>query len=379
MTNLDATEIKPTEHVATEVPLGQVEAELNRQFKAAQTDVKAPVQRVRMSNLIIYCSHAVQVCQAESVVPTIVANHPARVLLLHADPDASETEIKASVLVRPVGTGRPLVSEEVILRAGGSAIAKLPFAVRSLLIGDLPTNLWWAGVTPPPLAGPILSELAEHAEQVIYDSLGWDDPNRGVANASTWLGKFERDPSEGPWRVASDVNWRRLKPWRRLLSQALDPASSPGFLGQIDEVVIEHGPHAVTQAWHVASWLASRLGWSYQASKLQPNVEIAFRFHAPHGSVSLKIDRLAEGPPEIRRIRVSGGPQGKLGILEFASEEGNRLSVTPQGVAVAPRTVTVQPLKIADLIARQLSDREPDPVFRESMKVAQQLARHVVG
>src|SRR5947199_101577 len=76
---------------------------------------------------------------------------------------------------------------------------------------------WWATPTPPPLAGPVLDNLAEHAEQVVFDSLGWDEPNRGVANSSTWLGKFERDPSQGPWRVASDVNWRRLKYWRRLL------------------------------------------------------------------------------------------------------------------------------------------------------------------
>ena len=376
MTTLDATQTTPPDRASTEVPLGRVEAELTSQLKAAQPGFEAPLQRVRMSNLIIYCNCVDHLCRAETVVPAIIASHPARVLLLLADPAGSKEDITASVLVRRVDDHRRLASEQVTLRASGSSIGRLPFAVRSLLIGDLPTNLWWACSTPPPLAGPILENLAEHAEQVVYDSLGWDDPNRGVANGSTWLGKFERDPSQGRWRVASDVNWRRLKFWRRLLSQALDPASSPGLLGGIDEVVIEHGPHAVTQAWLISSWLASRLGWSYQASKLQPNVEIAVRFVAPHGMVSLRIDRLADGPSEIRRLRVSAG---SLGGLEFASEGGDRLSVTPQDAAVAPRTVTVQPQPIADLVARQLSDREPDPVFRESMKVAQQLARHVVG
>ena len=376
MTTLDAIPIDPPEHASIEVPLGRVEAELTRQLKAAQGDFDPPVQRVRMSNLIIYCNCVDHLCRAESVVPAIIANHPARVLLLLVDPAGSGEDVTASVLVRRFDGKRQLVTEQVTLRASGGSVARLPFAVRGLLIGDLPTNLWWACATPPPLAGPILDDLAEHAEQVVYDSLGWDDPNRGVANGSTWLGKFERDPSQGPWRVASDVNWRRLKSWRRLLSQALDPSSSPGLLAGVDEVVIEHGPHAVTQAWEVASWLASRLGWTYRAGKLQPNVEIAFRFVAPHGNVSLRIDRLPDGPSEIRRIRISAGA---LGGLEFTSEGGDRLSATPQGAAVAPRTVTIQPQKIADLIARQLSDREPDPVFRESMKVAQQLARHVVG
>jgi glucose-6-phosphate dehydrogenase assembly protein OpcA len=379
MTTLAAAEITPPENVGTEVPLGRIEAELARQFKLAGADVLAPVQLVRMSNLIIYCDCDDHLCRAESVVPAIIAHHPARVLLLLADPADSNQDVTASVLVRQVDGDRRLVSEQITLRASGGSVGRLPFAVRGLLVGDLPTNLWWACSTPPPLAGPILDDLAEHAEQVAFDSLGWEDPNRGVANASTWLGKFERDPSQGPWRVASDVNWRRLKYWRRLLSQALDPSSSPGLLAHIREVVIEHGPHAVTQAWQVASWLASRLGWTYQAGKLRPNVEIAFLFEAPQGTVSLRIDRLADGPSEIRRIRVSGGPEGSPCALEFASEGGDRLSVAPQGVEVAARTVTVQPQRIAELVARQLSDREPDPIFRESMKVAQQLARHVVG
>jgi glucose-6-phosphate dehydrogenase assembly protein OpcA len=376
MSTLETAEIRPPLESADDVPIGRIEAELTHQIKEAQGDFDPPIQRVRMSNLIVYCNCVDHLCRAESVIPAIIENHPARVLLLLSDPSLPDDELKASVLVRQVDGNRRLVTEQVTLRASGKSSSRLPFVVRGLLVGDLPTNLWWACPTPPPLAGPILGDLAEHAEQVIFDSLGWDDPNRGVANASSWLDKFERDPSEGHWRVASDVNWRRLKTWRRLLSQALDPASSPGFLGQVDEVLIEHGPHAVTQAWQVASWLASRLGWSYQASKLQPNVEISFRFHAPHGTVSLRIDRLPEGPSEIRRIKVSAG---RLGALEFTSEGGNRLSVRPDGEATSPRTVTVQPLKIADLIARQLSDREPDPVFRQSMKVAEQLARHVVG
>ncbi len=380
MANAAASEIGAPESGPVDVPLARVDAELNRRLKDARSDSREPAHRVRMSNLIIYCDDSEKMCSAEPLVPEIVANHPARVLLLLADPAGSNGgDVKASVLVRQVDGDRRLVSEQITLRAEGGAVDKLPFVVRSLLIGDLPTNLWWASATPPPTAGPILDELAEQAEQFLYDSLGWADPNHAIARTSTWLGKFERDPSGGRWRVASDVNWRRLKFWRRVLTQGLDPASAPGLLADISEVVIEHGPHSVAQAWSVAGWLASRLGWTYQASKLRPNVEIAFRFQAPRGQVTLKIDRLAEGPSEIRRVRVSAGPGGNLGVLEFASEEGNRLSVTPQGVAVAPRTVTVQPQKLAELVARQLSDREPDPVFRESMKVAQQLARHLEG
>ena len=257
-------------------------------------------------------------------------------------------------------------------------IDQLPFAVRSLLIGDLPTNLWWACSIPPPFAGKLLADLAGSVQQLIYDSRGWIEPNQGVASTSTWLDGFERGSEHGRWRIASDINWRRLKTWRRILTQGLDPASAPGFLDKISEVTIEHGPHGVTQAWQIAGWLASRMGWHYQASKFHDNVEIAFQFRAPHGWVTLRIDRLTTGPSAIQRIKISAGFEGQDGELEFSIED-NRLSVCHVGKDETPRTVTLPSQRLGELIGRQLSDREPDPIFRESMRLAQKLARHVVG
>ncbi len=375
MADLKTRKVAGPEGETTHVPLDKVEAALGHRLKAAGDDVHGSVRRARMSNLIIYCSEVDRACHAEALVPEIVALHPARVILLVAEARATTGDVTASVLVRRVDGDDRLVSEQVTLHAGGPMVDRLPSAVRGLLIGDLPTNLWWACSTPPPTAGPLLAELADHAQQVIYDSLGWADPNRAVAATSDWLERFERGPASGRWRIASDLNWRRLKTWRRLLTQGLDPVTAPGLLAAITEVVIEHGPHAVTQAWQLAGWLASRLGWAYREGQIRDQSEIAIRFDAPHGPVALRIDRLPDGLPQIRRVRFAGGG----GALEFAAESADRLAVIPQGDDARPRTVAVPGQKAAELIGRQLSDREPDPVFRESMKVAQQLARHVVG
>ncbi len=64
--------------------------------------------------------------------------------------------------------------------------------------------------------------------------------------------------------------------------------------------------------------------------------------------------------------------------MDFTVED-NRLSVTNVGQDEAPRTVALPSQRIGELLGRQLSDREPDPIFRQAMQVAQQLARHVVG
>ena len=361
-----------------EVPLGKVESELAHRLKQIQGPGEMPVHRARMSNLIVYCDDPAKAAQIEDCLPKVVCAHPARVLLLIADRGAESSEIQSSVEVRQAGQGAQLCSEQITLHAGSHASEHLPFAVRGLLIGDLPTNVWWAASTPPPLAGPILDNLAENAQQVVFDSLGWAEPHRGVAAMSTWLTRFERDGSDGRWRVASDLNWRRLKYWRRLLAQALSPAVNPQAIENITEIQIEHGPHAVTLAWQIAGWMASRLGWRIKAAKIKQGIEISFQIAAAYGSLKLRIDRLEDGPSTIRRIRVVSQVDGKSSALNFEAVDPVRLSVQTEGSDAAPRTITVQPMEIPEMVGRQLSDREPDSVFREAMAAAHLLANAVI-
>jgi glucose-6-phosphate dehydrogenase assembly protein OpcA len=364
-----------------DLPLSKVEEELTRQLDQIKEPNDSPVRRARMSNLVIFCNEQERARQVAGEVPAIVSQHPARVLLLLAEPDGEPAPVTASVATwcqRASGGGH-FCSEQVMLRAHGQAVEHLPFAVRELLIGDLPTNLLWAATKPPPLAGPILYDLAERVQQVIYDSIGWTEPARCIAATASWLEKFERPSVQGNWRVASDLNWRRLKYWRRLLAQALDPASAPGALESITEVVVEHGPHAVMQGVELGSWMASRLGWRIQDARIQLGVEIVAQVAAPHGQLRLRLRRLAEGHAEIRKVRIACTLEGKPGALNLVIEDQNRLAVIPEGIAASPRTMITQPQSFAELVARQLSDRERDPVFRESMAVAQAVAQTLLS
>jgi glucose-6-phosphate dehydrogenase assembly protein OpcA len=361
------------------VELRNVERELSSQTKTEQGKDKAPVQRVRMSNLVIYCGTPELAEAVAAQVPDVVMAHPARVLLLVADP-ARPPGINAGVNVRCrlIGKDLQMCSEQVTLLAGEGMVERLPFAVRALLIGDLPTNLWWATPQPPPLAGPLLHELAEGTQQIMYDSIGWPQPALGVAATAMWLENVERTDSLH-WRVASDLNWRRLKYWRRVVAQALDPASAPGAAEAVSEIQLEHGPHAVVQAWELASWLTTRLGWQVQGGKSRDNVEMAWRFTSSAGDRRIRIRRLDQGPPEIRRLRIATSLDGKQAAFEIVPEDGARLSIHLEGVAGAPRTVTLPGHRAAELIGRQLSDRERDPVFLESMRVARVMAKSVLG
>jgi glucose-6-phosphate dehydrogenase assembly protein OpcA len=361
------------------VPLDAVERELVRQVRALQAPGEAPMMRACMSNLVIFCDRPEQAAALEQAVPLVLAVHPARVLLLLGEAGVGGNDLTATVAVsaHQSGAARKLFSEQVTLHATGSAVNRLPFALRELMIGDLPTNLWWAVPQPPPLAGVLLHDLAEHAEQIIYDSIGWPDPVRGVLAVGNWLPQFERG-ANGCWRVASDLNWRRLKYWRRLLTQALDPASAPGALESVEEVLLEHGPHAVVQAWELASWLASRLGWRVRGGRVQAGVELLWNCDGPRDCVRLRIHRLEEGAPAIRSLRMTCMLNGKPTTLNFSQEDDRRLAVVPEGGGAEPRTLTIPPQPLADLLGRQLSDRERDAVFRQSMEVARALAQSVL-
>jgi glucose-6-phosphate dehydrogenase assembly protein OpcA len=362
------------------VPLGEVESALDRLMRAAQGHGQEPVMHACMSNLVVYCGRPELAHAVMATLADVVTLHPARVFLLLAEPEARTAELTARINVRAhEAEAHRVYSEQVTLHATGSTVQRLPYVVRGLVIGDLPINLWWAEPLAPPLGGVLFHDLAEGVEQVLYDSIGWPRPARGVVAVAGWLEKLERAPRPGHWRVASDLNWRRLKTWRRLLAQALDPALAPGVLEGITEVALEHGPHGVVQAWELASWLAARLDWRLHEGRVQPGVEIHWQLDSRHGRVRLRLRRLEQGPPAILKLRIAFAVAGKEGALCFTSqEEGRRLAVLPEGGNATPRTVAVTQQPVPELVARQLSDRERDPVFRQSMAVARALAESVV-
>jgi glucose-6-phosphate dehydrogenase assembly protein OpcA len=358
------------------VPIREIERELNAQMKALQGGSK-PLQRARMSNLVIFCTSLEQSILLNEQVPAISAFHPSRTILLVGELDGGDRELTARVTIRPIGPAAKHYScaEQVTVHAGGTNVERFPFTVRSLVIGDLPVNLWWATPVPPSEGGSLMYDLSENAQQIIYDSLGWRDPIRGVITTSAWLDQIERPG--GRWRVAGDLNWRRLKYWRRLLSQSYEVATAPGANGAIKELQIEHGPHAVVQAWLLAGWLTRALNWRVTQGSITPGVEMAWRFITPTGEAMVRIRRLEEGPPEVRRVLASCSMDGKDLAVDCGMEGVQRLSTTFRGIDGAARTITIPPQSPVDLIGRQLSDRARDPVFRESMAVACVMAQSV--
>ena len=77
-------------------------------------------------------------------------------------------------------------------------------------------------------------------------------------------------------------------------------------------------------------------------------------------------------------MRIACTLGGKSGALDVVKDGENRLATLLEGIDGAPRTINVPGHSYAEIVGRQLSDRERDPIFRESMVVAQILAQSLL-
>jgi len=334
-----------------------------------------PVVRACMSNLLVWCDTQEQAATLPADLGEIVERHPARVLLLvgEAEPGSEGGGVAASVtaVCHLAGAGRQICSEHVTLSAAPGAARRLPSAARSLVLGDLPTALWWAGREPPPLAGDLFLDLAAMADHLIYDSAGWLDPARGVIGISDWA------HSLGARTVVSDLAWRRGKPWRRLVGQALDPQVAPGALEGIESVVIEHGPHALPQAWLTIGWLAGRLGWHPVGGDVVLGDRVTWRFASPRGPLAVTVKRCATGPAELRSVAIAWrrgvGEGASRSSLRFERLGDARIVAQGEGALATPGIVAPEPSRAA-LVARQLPKRFRDPLFRDALALSRRMA-----
>jgi glucose-6-phosphate dehydrogenase assembly protein OpcA len=355
------------------VPFSRVERELDQLWAGLEGPDGAAQTRALMANVVAFCRSRQEEAAIVDDIATIVARHPSRVVVLTADAASEADEIEALVAAhgRSGDGGEQLCGEHVMLRAGGPSARSLPSAVRSLVLGDLPTALWWATPEAPPLAGDLFDELAGEATQVIYDSMAWTDPLRQLVVTARWI-------ATNGGQATSDLAWRRPKLWRRLIAQMMDPALAPGAIDNITEVDIEHGPHTLTQAWLLSGWLAFRLGWQPRGGRVLPGPEVSWSFDWEHGMPRVNIRRLPEGESEIRSIRIATRVHDRPVTFRFTWEGPGRLHGVAHGLSDRVVSLTGPVQTRGALVARQLPDYKRDRLFESAVALARTMAEAVL-
>ena len=134
------------------VPVAQIERELEALWRAAEAgaDPEHPVFRASMSNLVVLCRTDQEAGGLMVELPEILALHPARALVLVADEAGETAPLDAYVSGHcHMREGTQVCGESVTMTGRGSAARRLPATTRALLVGDLPTTLWWATPSAP--------------------------------------------------------------------------------------------------------------------------------------------------------------------------------------------------------------------------------------
>jgi glucose-6-phosphate dehydrogenase assembly protein OpcA len=240
--------------------------------------------------------------------------------------------------------------------------------VRSLLISDLPSALWWLSPRPPALTGAVFDAFAPMANQIIYDSVGWSDPPRAVQAMTRW--------SKNNRAVIFNLAWRRLKPWRRILTQSLAPTVLPGALQRINAIELHHGPHGLPVAWLLLGWLASRLGWRPKQGLAKAKNQMTWQFESNGGPILINLQRGEAGQPHIDSMRISwqGDSAHPASHAEYR-QEGHYIRHFPGDAALRPSSIPTVEQRLEQLVAAQLAHRAGDALFTAAIAISEAMAK----
>ncbi len=247
--------------------------------------------------------------------------HPARVLVVDADPEAETSGLDAEIRVgRDAGAG-----EIVILHARGDVLWSLDTLVMALLLPDAPIVTWWPENAP---SSPVHDVLGSMSQRRITDSAACADP----------LGTLKR-LRRGYASGDSDFAWARLTRWRGLVASAYEvpPVSVPRSV----EVLGTEGNPSVLL---MASWLQHTLG--VEASILPPPSDDP-GFAGVHGV------RLVREDGTIELTRVSDDSI----VMKLPGDDSG------QHVTMPRRT-------LAELVTEELRRLDPDEVYGEVLGAA---------
>jgi glucose-6-phosphate dehydrogenase assembly protein OpcA len=324
-----------------------------------------PVTHACKMNLVVLCGDGESLADTSATVARLSEQHPARVLLLPPPSGTAGIEAHVSAHCHPGPGGKPVCSEQIVLRATGGSEAFLPDAVLRLLVADTPVYTWWRRES---LHGddPLLSPLVARSDRLVVNSSALDRPLEGL----TTLARLAADRG---WKGnAGDLAWMRTERWRELVASLFDPPGLRRHLDAVTRVTVTTGSpdgsaRTTAAGAYLSGWLASRLRWTCESGgrMRRPDggpVEIVMRHHQNPG-----FDR-------IESILIDSEPPGSTSRFEVGRVEPGgpcvKLSVTVEGLGGRPRLHKLAQLDDLVLMHGELQRDARDPIFEEALASA---------
>jgi glucose-6-phosphate dehydrogenase assembly protein OpcA len=335
--------------------------------QAARLEDGPPVARARVMTLVVYTEDDASAELAERVSQALPGRHPSRAVIVHLRPDA-EGPLRASLAIQcatnRVGE-RTVCSEVIEVHAGARHRDVLADAVSPLLVADLPSVVWWTGRPRP--ADPVLRRFAGGlVDRVLLDSARFRDPGAGLIALARW----REDPRRRA--VLADLAWERLRQWRQLLAQTMDPPDARARLRSLREVTVSYAGEALPEeGLLLAGWLAGSLRW-------QPLDSPAFGVATfAVGGQTLTLRFRAEGDGGVERLisvrlRADDGAEYRVqegatsGLAVCVAEGGDHEPIE--------RLVPFVRREPVDLVVGALGRQGRDPVYEAALAAAAEIA-----
>ncbi|MGH2453642.1 MAG: glucose-6-phosphate dehydrogenase assembly protein OpcA [bacterium] len=237
------------------VDVTAVERELADLWRSAAERSEAEgvaLTRTRTLTLLAYAAAPQGAAALAEVASQTSQRHPARAILLVADPDEPALAAEVTASCRTLRRSRKQIcSEQIIVRAAPAERDRFPSVVRNLVLPDMPVVLYWPA---PDRSDPFVNDLREVADRLIIDSAAFPDGGGALEAAALLSGSGESAP-------LGDLTWGRLALWRGLTAQFFAPPHA-GAAERIGRVRIAHAAATRIQALLYAGWLMARLRWT---------------------------------------------------------------------------------------------------------------------
>lgn len=369
-----------------------VEEQLAELWKQIAGDVNSDddtaVMRARVANLLVFVTSDPMLDEVQRMMIELTAIHPSRVLTMLGAYELPDRDIEMSVesfcqTDKRTGAKR-LCCEEITLRAQGKFVAELPSAALPLLVPDLATFLWWRNALR--VSDKIFDTLLRATDRLVIDSAEFADPQRDLVEINKLFTAGEFDHVG-----ISDLNWARLTFWRGLLADFYDVPTYQPLLNGIDYVRVDYvGPElapetVAPQALLIASWLASRLGWTLAEEQgAESNQTTSFGFSSKDGrAIKLELTRVERGERKPGRLvhaelRTSGDGEEQASFVVTRSQDNLHL-LTEAKVGANTHRGRVLPVRnrsAAQLLSREMEILCNDQIYQEAIACAATLIAH---
>ncbi len=237
--------------------LPAVVRELGRLHEAALRTDGADALPVRLSvlTMVAVCTDEASAATAAQSVADLAQDHPARALIVIADPGAAESSIEADLSLHPTQHGAS--TEQVRLVVRGEAAYHMVSVVTPLLMPDVPVYVWMVG--GPPLRQAFAPAALALCDHLIIDSDAYTDARATITELHGRL------LSALNLRIA-DIAWARGRMWRDEIAHCFDAPDVRPYVHNLSAVAIDVADKSGdASSWLVAGWLAERLGMTETA------------------------------------------------------------------------------------------------------------------